>query len=116
MRLAKKARASLKFPLVGRPNAFSTATTPRVASERGAFSTNSVCQIRSAFSRLREREVGGGRHARGAEQFGFEVVVGDQLIDAPKPDGPQRRHEEMRVDVDKRGGVEFLFNGFPDLI
>ena len=50
-RAAQNLRASVRsVASVFNPKASSTATTPRVASEIGAFSTNSAFQMTSAFS------------------------------------------------------------------
>ena len=65
---------------------------------------------------FRQREIFGRGDAGGAEEFGFEIVVRDQLIDTPEANGPEGGHKEVRVYVDKRDGVEFLLDGAADLI
>ena len=52
----------------------------------------------------------------GAEEFGFEVMVGNELVDAPEADGTEGRHVEMGVDIDDGEGVEFLADDGEDLL
>ena len=52
--------------------------------------------------RLRQPPVLLGRDGRKTEQLGFKVVVRQELVDAPARERPERRREQVRVDVDDR--------------
>ncbi len=51
-----------------------------------------------------------GLEIGGTKQFGFQIVIRDQFIDAPQPEAAERRHEQVRVDVDKRRFAQFGFD------
>ena len=83
--------------------------TPRVASEIGLFSTNSACQIASACSRFGHIPIALGRNARRAEQFRFQIVIGQQLVDAPQTDAAKLRRKQVSMYVDKWCRREYFF-------
>jgi hypothetical protein len=47
----------------------------------------------------------------GAEEFGFEIVVGEKLVDARESKLAKTRSEEMGVDVNNRNGGESVRDG-----
>ena len=44
-----------------------------------------------------------GRHLGRAEEFGFQVVVGEEVVDAPQSQLAKCRGKQVRVHVDDRG-------------
>ena len=50
------------------------------------------------------------------EQLGFQIVVGEQFVDSPQPQPPQRRHEQVGMDVDDRRRKKLLVHHLQNLL
>ena len=53
-----------------------------------------------------ERPVVLRRDGRGAKKFGFEIVIGEELVDTPERKFAEGRGEKVGVDVDDGRGSE----------
>jgi hypothetical protein len=74
---------------VGSSKACRTAITPRVASDSGVFSTKSVRHVKSVFWQIETRQYCPGACAGRPQQFGFQIVISDEVIDSPQPQTAQ---------------------------
>jgi hypothetical protein len=52
-----------------------------------------------------------GRDRRVAEELRLEVVIGQELVDAPDRQPAEVRRKQVRMDVDDRGGAEDVVDG-----
>src|SRR4029078_13450085 len=50
------------------------------------------------------------RDRRKTEQFGFEIMIGEELIDTPEAETAQRGGEQVRVDIDEARCGEYVLN------
>lgn len=62
-----------------------------------------------------ERPVVLRSHVGGAKKFGFEIVVGEELVDTPQRKIGEGGGEEVGVNIDERSGGKDFTNGGKDL-
>ena len=67
------------------------------------------------LSLLAEGEVLVGRDRVGAEEFGFQVVISNQFVDAPEANGAKGGHEEMGMEIDEGDRGKFAVDGGADV-
>ena len=97
----RRARASASGAPGSRPRAASTADDAACGlGDRACVRRTAPARSRRPCCDLVERPVLIGRHRRGAEELGLEVVIGDQFVDAPQTDAPEGGGVEVRVDVE----------------
>ncbi len=117
-RLSKNRRASVRSgALVGSPKASRTAIdAARGFGNRSIFDEQGPPDQVGLFACFGSAQYCSGRIGDGAEEFGFQIVIGQQFIDSPKPEVAERGHEEVGVDVDKRRSTEFLFDNEKEIL
>src|SRR6267143_552906 len=59
---------------------------------------------------LGERPVLLGRGVGRSEEFSFEIMIGQQLVDAPQPELAECRSKQVRVNVDELRGREHILH------
>ena len=90
--------------------------TPRVASEIGVFSTKRVRQMASACSRLESDQYCSGDGIRRSKEFCFQIMIGQEFVDAPQSKLAECRGILMRVNIDELCGREYVLDSQRNLL